>query len=126
LLWAGQELGLLLAVMMMIYLLALLASSRVVYGSFLASVRAAARNRRMMHDFAQAEREWLEISDSAEAFALLDGERRLLLWNDGFRRLWSEGTALRRGESYRDVLARHPGSSAVAAGSQSRADWLAA
>jgi signal transduction histidine kinase len=124
LLLAGQPTSMLLSGLTAAYLLALLASTRVVYGSFLASARAAARSERLMGDFARAEQDWLEISDSNEAFAMLDAEHRLLLCNAGFRRLWGLSEESLRGVAYRDVLQRSPGSPEVEQGIRPYAAWL--
>ncbi|MDH3791875.1 MAG: PAS-domain containing protein, partial [Rhodospirillales bacterium] len=78
-----------LSFMATVFMLAILSSTRIVYATFLESIRARQANAALLAQF-QAERdEWLETSDSSEAFALFDAEDRLLLWNENYRKILS-------------------------------------
>lgn len=94
-----------LAIMATIFLLAMLGSTRIVYATFIESVRARQANAALLAQFHAERGEWLETSDSSEAFALFDAGDRLLLWNENYRRILSlpEGS-LYRGAERADIL----------------------
>lgn len=57
-------------------------------------------------DLRAAQQNWRELSEMAEAFALFDGQRRLLLWNDSYARvLGLEPGALGLNSTWADIEA---------------------
>ncbi|MEM8800517.1 MAG: ATP-binding protein, partial [Pseudomonadota bacterium] len=95
-----------LAIMAAILIAALEASNRIVYRAH-RSASDALENAKVAHaDLEQAQAEWMEISDTAEAFALFDDQAKLLLWNHAYERLLGFPTnILERGDKWEDILA---------------------
>ncbi len=94
-----------LSFMAITFMLAVLGSTRIVYASFLESIRAKQANAALLAQFHAERDEWLETSDSSEAFALFDAEDRLLLWNENYRRILSlPEQSLYRGAERAEVL----------------------
>ena len=94
-----------LSIMAAIFLLAMLGLIRIVYATFLKSVRAKQANAALLAQFHAERDEWLETSDSSEAFALFDADDRLLLWNENYRRILSlPRQSLCRGAERADIL----------------------
>jgi len=78
-----------LAVMAMAMTVAMLGSTRIVHAAFMEDLRSRQANIELVTEFENAQQEWLDISDTAEAFALYDGDDRLLLWNKSYPALLS-------------------------------------
>ncbi|MEE8291882.1 MAG: response regulator [Candidatus Tectomicrobia bacterium] len=78
-----------LAAMAVVLTTAMLLSTRVVYGALLEEVRTKQANAALLVQFHAERQEWLDMSETAEAFALFDAQDRLLLWNENFRRLFA-------------------------------------
>lgn len=115
-----------LAGVSVVYTLAMLASTRAVHLSFLESMRARRTNETLLARHEEAQATWLRISDSAEAFALFDRDDRLVLWNEGYRRLLSlPEEALSRGAPRGEVLRRAAGPAATDKGELLPEQWLA-
>jgi signal transduction histidine kinase/CheY-like chemotaxis protein len=76
-----------LAAMALTMTTAMLVSSRVVYGTFLEELRAKQTNTTLLAQFHTERQEWLDISETTEAFALFDAEDQLLLWNESYLRV---------------------------------------
>jgi PAS domain S-box-containing protein len=94
-----------LSVMAAIFLFAMLGSIRIVNATFLESIRAKQANAALLAQFHAERGEWLETSDSSEAFALFDADDRLLLWNENYRRILSlPAEMLYRGARRADLL----------------------
>ena len=94
-----------LALMGIVFAIAMLGASRVVYRTFMESVRAREANQRLLAEFEESRKEWLEISETAEGFALFDADDRLLLWNDNYQRLLSlPESVVERGVPREDLL----------------------
>ena len=114
-----------LAGVSVIYTLAMLASTRIIHQSFLESVQARRTSATLLTQLRDAQETWLRISDSAEAFALFDGDDRLVLWNDGYRRMLSlPDGVLRRGAPRAEVLGRAAAPAVTESGDLSPAGWL--
>ena len=114
-----------LAGMGTIFMLAMLASTRMVYANFIDSVRTRQQNAALLARFHSERDEWFEISDSSEAFALFDSEDRLLLWNESYRRIFSlPEEVLFRGAGRSDILRRAAMPVAVRDGAQTLEAWI--
>jgi PAS domain S-box-containing protein len=114
-----------LSIMAVIFLLAMLGSSRMVYLGFLGNVRAKQANAALLAQFHAERDEWFEISDTSQAFALFDAEDRLLLWNGNYERILSlpEGS-LYRGAERAGILRRAAVPADVQDGRISLDDWI--
>ena len=96
-----------LAAMAMTLTTAMLVSTRVVYGTFLEEIRAKQTNAILLEQFHAERQEWLEISETTEAFALFDADDRLLLWNEHYLRVLElSPDSVTRGLARVDVLRR--------------------
>ncbi len=101
--WDIAHLG--LASMALVLTMALLVSSHIVHQQFIQSVRTRFANKAQLAQFHAERDDWLEISDTSEAFALFDQNDRLLMWNENYRRILSlPESALFRGASRIDIL----------------------
>jgi signal transduction histidine kinase len=78
---------LLLAVMALLLLIAMSYSSRMAYSALIEGINAQFSARAMAKALENAEQQWRELSETAEAFALYDSYHRLQLWNDAYARL---------------------------------------
>lgn len=76
-----------LAALALVMTTAMLVSTRVVYGAFQEELRAKQTNAALLAQFHAERQEWLDISETTEAFALFDAEDRLLLWNESYLRV---------------------------------------
>ena len=95
-----------LAVMALVMTAAMIVSTRLVHRMVSAELAAQTENHRLLRQLATARREWLDISQSTEAFALFDANDELVLWNDNLGRILAlPFDALRRGAKHRDLLA---------------------
>ncbi len=70
---------------------AMLASTRVVYSALLKEMRAKQANADLLERFHAERQEWLDMSETTEAFALFDADDKLLLWNDNYWRIFALG-----------------------------------
>ena len=96
-----------LAALALVMIGAMLASSRAVYGSLLEELRAKQANAALLKQFQAERQEWLDLSETTEAFALFDADDNLLLWNENYWRTFNLGPeSLRRGLRRSDVLRR--------------------
>ncbi|WP_179131314.1 sensor histidine kinase, partial [Candidatus Entotheonella palauensis] len=80
-----------LAALALVMIGAMLASTRVVYGALLKEWRAKQANAALLEQFHAERQEWLDMSETTEAFALFDADDKLLLWNENYRRIFALG-----------------------------------
>ena len=78
-----------LALMALVLTMAMLVSAYIVHQQFIESVRTRFENQAQLAQFHAERDDWLEISDTSEAFALFDQDDRLLMWNENYRRILS-------------------------------------
>ena len=110
-----------IATMGLILMLAMLLSTRHVYTSFIDSIRTKMENAALLAQFQNERSEWLQISDTSEAFALFDSDDRLLLWNENYRRMLSlPESAMVRGAERRPLLRQ----GAAPADGRNPDDWI--
>jgi signal transduction histidine kinase/ActR/RegA family two-component response regulator len=88
-----------LAVLALVMIGAMLVSSRVVYGALLEELRAKQANAALLAQFHAERQEWLDMSETTQAFALFDADDKLLLWNEKYRRIFALGPE----SLYRDI-----------------------
>jgi signal transduction histidine kinase len=81
----------------------LVRNARVSHDAFLEGLGRAQQIGRLREQFQAEQAEWLDLSQAAEAFALLDPEDRLLLWNARFEQL-VQPARVTRGVPYADLL----------------------
>ena len=113
LLLQGEPRHFLVGLMGLVLVVAMLATARVVNVSLISYARALRDRQRaqeeraaVLQQFDAARREWLEIANWTEAFALYGSNGRLLHWNEKYRRLLSlPHGILRRGAARSSVLA---------------------
>jgi PAS domain S-box-containing protein len=114
-----------LSIMATIFLFAMLGSIRIVHATFLESIRAKQANAALLAQFHAERNEWLETSDSSEAFALFDADDRLLLWNENYRRILSlPEQSLYRGAERADILRRGAEPVEVRDGKRTLETWI--
>jgi hypothetical protein len=99
----GSPEYLVLAGLSAILTLYLLRNVSSVHSSFLASVRRGRELAALRSQFQQEMEEWLDLSRATEAFALLDAEGKLLLFNSKFEELVRPAKPERAG-SYVELL----------------------
>ena len=114
-----------LAAMALVMALAMLASTRIAYAALLEEIRTKQTNAAVLAQFQAERREWLEISDTADAFALFDENNALLLWNENFGRILSLPDSLLRRGTKRDVLMRHSARPTGITGEADLDAWIA-
>lgn len=108
--WSGSPDNLALGLMGLVLLAAMISASRQVHRGFVESVMAEQRNAALLAEVDATRQEWLELAGQSEAFAFLDRDRRMLMWNDSFRRVFElPKDAPRRGDAYLEILARSVG-----------------
>lgn len=95
-----------LAAMALVMTLAMLASTRIAYGALLEEIRTKQANAALLSQFQAERRQWLEISDTADGFALFDEHDGLLLWNENYGRILSFPESLLRRGAAREALMR--------------------
>jgi signal transduction histidine kinase/ActR/RegA family two-component response regulator len=94
-----------LAALALVLIGAMLASSRMVYSALLEALRAEQANAALLAQLHAERQEWLDMSETTEAFALFDADDKLLLWNENYRHIFALGPeSLRRDISRTDVL----------------------
>ena len=105
-LWQFDLTHAILAVLALGMLQAMLMANRLGYRSLVKGVRAQRAALLAGEELRDAQREWRELSETAEAFALFNHRHRLLLWNDAYARLLSVMPAmLTRGMSWGQIHA---------------------
>lgn len=80
-LWRGGTIGISMAVMSALYTVAMILTNRIVNGVIRRNRRLHEENTALYARIRAAQGELLDIAESTEAFAFLDAENRLLLWN---------------------------------------------
>ncbi|PJI37608.1 ATP-binding protein [Ferrovibrio sp.] len=80
-LWQGGTIGMAMAVVSALYTVAMLLTNRIVNGVIRRNRRLHEENVALYARIRAAQGELLDIAESTEAFAFLDAENRLLLWN---------------------------------------------
>ncbi|NNG03076.1 MAG: PAS domain S-box protein [Inquilinus sp.] len=114
-----------LAALALVMALSMLRSTQIAYRSLLEEIRAQQRNALLLSQFHAERREWTDISDTADAFALFDKDNRLLLWNESFGRLFALAPeTLYRGNRRRTLLRRGATPVEVAHGERSMKSWI--
>ncbi len=113
-----------LAAMALVMTLAMLGSTRIAYGALLEEIRTRQANAALLAQFQAERRQWLEISDTADAFALFDEHNGLLLWNENFGRILSLPDSLLKRGALRDTLMRHSARPVGIAGEAELAEWI--
>ena len=114
-----------LAALAMVMTLSMLRSTRIAYRSLLDEIGAQRKNAVLLRQFQAERREWTDISDTADAFALFDKDDRLLLWNESLGRLFSiPPEQLYRGSLRRDLLDKGARPVDVAAGERPVQSWI--
>lgn len=78
-----------LALLAVVMCVAMVVASRLVYAVLRAELDSREKRLRLLEELREAQRAWLAISRTTEAFALFDREGRLQLWNDNFVRYLS-------------------------------------
>ncbi len=114
-----------LACMALIFMLAMLGTTRIVYAGFIKSVRTRRANEALLTQFHSERDEWFEISDTTEAFALFDDRDCLLLWNENYRRILSlPEESLYRGAARKQLLRLCAAPVEVVEGRLTREQWV--
>ena len=123
--WIGDRNHIILACFALVMTLAMLISTSIVHRSFMDAIRARHRNAVLVRKMREERSEWLEISDTSEAFALFDEDDGLLLWNENYRRILSLSEAqLYRGAKRRDLLRHCAPPVSVASGGEPIERWI--
>ena len=95
-----------LAIMALVMTGAMIFATRLVHRMVRAELTARLENQRSLQQLAAARAEWLDISQTTEAFALFDANDALQLWNENFGRTLSlPAGMLQRGVAHRVLLA---------------------
>ncbi|HKO90112.1 MAG TPA: ATP-binding protein [Polyangiaceae bacterium] len=100
-------------------------NARVTNEAFLEGFARARQMEALSARFQAEQAEWLDLSQGSEAFALLDADAHVLLWNHRFEQVMLPG-AVQRGSPYRELLANcalQP--STVDGAPVTTSDWLA-
>jgi PAS domain S-box-containing protein len=101
----GGEIYVVLAVLTVVYAVAMQGSAYIVYGALLRNLRAEQANTDLLRQFRAERTEWLDIAETAEAAALFDADGRLVLWNRNFLDVLSlPATLVERGARYGELL----------------------
>lgn len=87
LLWLGGPDQRFLAVPVILFCLSMIYTNRAGYLLLREGLAAQAEAERAIAGLRAAQKNWRELSEMAEAFALFDSSRRLLLWNDAYARV---------------------------------------
>ena len=94
-----------LAAMALVMTLAMLGSTRIAYSALLEEIKTRQANTALLDQFQSERRQWLDISDTADAFALFDDQDRLLLWNRNYGQILSlPDGLLQRGAPRSEIL----------------------
>ncbi|NNG04726.1 MAG: hypothetical protein HKM95_11575 [Inquilinus sp.] len=103
----GDSVHFSLAGMALVLIVAMLLSAHIVHLTLVESIRTRYASLAQLSEFHAERADWLEISDTSEAFALFDPQERLLLWNENYRRMLSlPRDSLYRGARRVDLLSR--------------------
>ncbi len=114
-----------LGLMALVLTMAMVVSANIVHQQFIESVRTRFANQARLAQFHAERDDWLEISDTSEAFALFDQDDRLLMWNENYRRILSlPDGQLFRGARRVDILRQCAPPVDVANGERTLAAWI--
>jgi signal transduction histidine kinase/CheY-like chemotaxis protein len=103
-LYQGQLEYVILALLSVSMTVFLVFNARVTNEAFLEGFSRARQMEALSARFQVEQAEWLDLSQGTEAFALLDADAHVLLWNHRFEQVMLPG-AVERGASYRELLA---------------------
>jgi len=103
-LYQGQLEYVILALLSVSMTVFLVFNARVTNEAFLEGFSRARQMEALSARFQAEQAEWLDLSQGSEAFVLLDGDSRILLWNHRFEQVMLPG-AVERGAPYRELLA---------------------
>ncbi len=121
----GEPVYFVLSALAMVMAFGMVASTRIVYFSFIDALKARQANAELLDQIRAERQDWLEISDTTEAFALFDTENRLLLWNEAYRRIFNlPAQLLSRGADRRELIRKGAVPVAVAEGHVAIDDWV--
>ena len=87
LLWLGGSEHQILALAVTLFCLSMLYTNQAGYLLLRDGIEAQVEADHAIADLRAAQKHWRELSEMAEAFALFDSQRRLLLWNDAYARV---------------------------------------
>lgn len=123
---AGTPTDFALAVLVLLYMAAILGTVRINNRAIREVISARFRNEKMREAF-QAERDtWSEISNTSEAFVIFDQEDGLFAWNARFAELMQmPADLMRRGTMREELIREGRRPAAVAAGQETMSDWIA-
>ncbi len=103
----GTPISLAMAVLSILYVGAMVLTNRIVNGVIRRNRRLYEENRALYDRIRAAQTELLDIAESTEAFAFLDAEGQLLLWNRRLPALLGlDESALKRGAHFEALLRR--------------------
>ena len=121
----GEPVYFALSALAMVMAFGMVASTRIVYFSFIEALRAKQANTELLQQIRAERQDWLDVSGTTEAFALFDAENRLLLWNEAYRRLFDlpEGL-LGRGMDRQELVRKGAVPVEVAEGHVAIDDWV--
>jgi len=103
-LYQGQLEYVVLALLSVSMTVFLVFNARVTNEAFLEGFARARQMEALSARFQAEQAEWLDLSQGSEAFALLDADSHVLLWNHRFEQVMLPG-AVERGAPYRELLA---------------------
>jgi signal transduction histidine kinase/CheY-like chemotaxis protein len=89
----------------LVYALAMAASARTVYRGLSVAARAQTESARLLAQLEAARRDWLEIAEATDGYALYDEEHQLVLWNENYVRFLSLPVDQVRPGAFRETLA---------------------
>lgn len=87
LLWLGNADHQILALAVALFCLSMFYTNQAGHLLLREGIEAQVEADRAITDLRTAQKNWRELSEMAEAFALFDSRRRLLLWNDAYARV---------------------------------------
>lgn len=87
LLWTGGTDQHILALAIALFCLSMLYTNQAGHLLLREGIEAQVASDHAIGELRTAQQNWRELSEMAEAFALFDGQRRLLLWNDAYARV---------------------------------------
>lgn len=85
--WQGETESTLLALAAALLACAMIFTNRAGHALLQEGIEAQLAADRAVADLRVAQQNWRELSETADAFALFDADRRLLLWNDAYARV---------------------------------------
>lgn len=121
----GEPVYFALSALALVMAFGMIASARVVYRSFIEALKAKQANAVLLEHIRAERQDWLEISDTTEAFALFDADDKLLLWNESYRRIFElPADLLSRGRRRRELLRKGAVPVEVAEGRETLDAWI--